>query len=97
MALTGKQRRALRAMGHHLKVYVRVGQAGVTEAVVAATAQALLDHELVKVKLAEDDRELRAQAAEKLAADSGAELAQLLGRTALLFKAREKDPKIVLG
>lgn len=90
MALTGKQRRKLRAMGHHLEPVVMVGQQGVTDAVIAAAEQALHDHELIKVKINEgpDDRH---DAAERLASATEAELAQLLGRTALLFKKRDED------
>ncbi|MBI3185504.1 MAG: ribosome assembly RNA-binding protein YhbY [Myxococcales bacterium] len=95
MALTGKQRRKLRAMGHHLSPLVQVGQKGVTPEVVSAAAQALEDHELIKVKIAEGPED-RGEAAEKLARQTGAELAQVLGRTALLFKKREKDSKIEL-
>ncbi|MHB8872993.1 MAG: ribosome assembly RNA-binding protein YhbY [Myxococcaceae bacterium] len=95
MALTGKQRRKLRALGHHLSPVVQVGAQGITPAVVAATEQALYDHELVKVKIAEGPED-RHEAAEHLAKDTDAELAQLLGRTALLFKKRAKDSKIKL-
>ncbi len=95
MGLTGKQRRKLRALGHHLSPVVQVGAQGVTAAVVAATEQALYDHELVKAKIAEGPED-RHEAAEHLARSTGAELAQLLGRTALLFKPREKDSKIRL-
>ncbi len=90
MPLTGKQRRQLRALGHHLEPVVIVGQSGVTEGVIAAVAQALHDHELIKVKINEGPDE-RQEAARKLAEGTGAELAQLLGRTALLFKKREED------
>jgi RNA-binding protein len=92
MALTGKQRRKLRALGHHLEPVVMVGQQGVTDAVVAATAQALWDHELIKVKINEGPEE-RKEAAAHLAQAAEAELAQLLGRTALLFKPRPEDSK----
>jgi RNA-binding protein len=92
-ALTGKQKRKLRAMGHHLAPVVMVGAQGVTPAVISATAQALEDHELIKVKIAEGPED-RHEAAERLARDTHAELAQLLGRTALLFKKRKKDSKI---
>lgn len=88
--LTGKQRRALRAMGHHLEPIVIVGQSGVTEGVIAAIEQALYDHELIKIKINEGP-EGRHEAAEKIAQATGAELAQLLGRTALLFKKRAED------
>lgn len=95
MALTGKQKRRLRALGHHLAVVVQVGEGGVSAGVVKAVAQALDDHELVKVKLA-GERGERAAAVEALAAQTGAEIAQTLGRTALLFKQRKTKSKIAL-
>lgn len=90
MPLTGKQRRALRAMGHHMEPVVIVGQSGVTEAVIGALTQALNDHELIKVKINEGP-ETRQEAAARMAEGAGAELVQLLGRTALLFKKRKED------
>lgn len=92
MPLTGKQRRALRALGHHLEPVVIVGQHGVTEGVIAAVEQALQDHELIKVKINEGP-ETRQEAAQKMAEGTQAELAQLLGRTALLFKKRKEKSK----
>lgn len=90
MPLTGKQRRALRAMGHHMEPVVIVGQSGVTEGVLSALTQALDDHELIKVKINEGPED-RHEAAEKMAEGTGSELVQLLGRTALLFKKRKED------
>ncbi|MDY7226869.1 ribosome assembly RNA-binding protein YhbY [Hyalangium rubrum] len=90
MPLTGKQRRALRAKGHHLEPVVLVGQSGVTEGVLSALTQALNDHELIKVKINEGP-ETRHEAAERMAQGTGSELVQLLGRTALLFKKRKED------
>ena len=92
MPLTGKQRRHLRGLGHHLEPVVIVGQSGVTEGVIAAVEQALHDHELIKVKINEGPED-RHEAAKKLAEGTGAELAQLLGRTALLFKKRDEDSR----
>jgi RNA-binding protein len=88
--LTGKQRRALRAKGHHLEPVVTVGQSGVTQGVLSALTHALEDHELIKVKIHEGP-ETRHEAAAKMAEGSQAELVQLLGRTALLFKKRKDD------
>jgi RNA-binding protein len=88
--LTGKQRRALRAKGHHMEAIVIVGQSGVTEGVLGAVTQALEDHELIKVKIHEGP-ETRQEAAAKMAEGTGSELVQLLGRTALLFKKRKED------
>ena len=95
MALTGNQRRHLRALGHHLDAVVQVGHQGVTEAVGRALSRALNTHELVKVRLAAavDDRDAAAKA---LAVDTGAEVVQQIGRTVLLYLRRKKDPTIVL-
>ncbi len=93
--LNGRQRRQLRALGHHLKVVVQVGAQGVTDDVVAATESALRDHELIKVKIGDGPAD-RHEASAALAAATHAELAQLLGRTALLFRARKVGSKIAL-
>lgn len=94
MPLDGKQRRKLRALGHHRSVVVQVGQEGVTPGVLAALEQALWDHELVKVKLASENRDRRLAQLEELAGRSGAEVAQVLGRTALLYKPNPDQPRI---
>ena len=88
MAFTGKQRRALRALGHHLRPVVQVGQDDVSDGVVGAVVQALLDHELIKVKVGEGSGLDRKEAAALLAEKTGSELnpIQVLGRTILLYK-----------
>lgn len=96
MALDGKNRRKLRALGHHLEPVVIIGQQGVTEAVVGAVEQALYDHELIKVKVNEGPVD-RHEAAAALAQGTGAEVAQVLGRTVLLFKQREEDSRFDLS
>ena len=93
MPLTGNQRRYLRALAHHLDPIVQVGHQGVTEGVGRALSRALNDHELVKVKVAPAVED-RTAAAEALAADTGAELVQQMGRTLVFYKRRKKDPKI---
>jgi RNA-binding protein len=92
MPLTARQRRSLRALAHPLDPVVMVGGQGVTPAVVKQVRAALEAHELIKVRFAEgiDARELSAD----LAARSGAELAQVIGRVAVLYRRRKKDPKI---
>jgi RNA-binding protein len=91
--VTGKQRRHLRALGHHLNAVVQVGHEGVSEALVRQTAEQLEAHELIKVKIGEGDRH---EAAGVLAQKTGAEVAQVLGRTALLYKRRKQKPEIEL-
>jgi RNA-binding protein len=94
--LSGKQRRHLRALGHHLNAVVQVGHEGLNEALIAHTKAQLEAHELIKVKVGETSPLSRHEAAEQLAAACSAELAQVLGRTFLLYRRREKDPRIQL-
>lgn len=94
--LTGKQRRYLRSLGHELKVVVQIGKDGIDDGLVAAIDRALLDHELVKVKIGENAELDRHQAATTVAARTNSEVAQVLGYTVLLYRAHPDEPTIVL-
>ena len=59
MALSKKQIKFLRAKCHDLKAVIMMGQKGLTEEVLNEIEIALTHHELVKIKLSADDRELR--------------------------------------
>jgi RNA-binding protein len=85
-------RKRLRALAHPLEPIVHVGKSGLSEAVVSATVRALLDHELIKVRLHEPE-DKRAMAAE-LAARTGSGLCGLLGHTVILYKRHPKRPKV---
>ena len=86
-------RRLLRASGHALQAVVQIGKGGTNEAVIAQVAQALLDHELIKVKLAQECPETRFEVAERLAESPGVNVVQILGRTILLYKRHPKQPR----
>ena len=94
--LTGKQRRRLRALGHHLSPVLQIGQEGVTDAVVAQANAQLDAHELIKVKVSEASPLPRHTAAEQLASATHSDLAQVLGRTFLLYKPHPTNPQISL-
>jgi RNA-binding protein len=94
--LTGKQRRHLRALGHHLDAVLQIGREGITDAVVAQADAQLQRHELVKIKVLESSPKGRHEAAEELSARTGAELAQIIGRTFLLYKPDPEKPRIEL-
>jgi RNA-binding protein len=94
--LTGKQRRHLRALGHHLDPVVQLGKAGLTDGVVTAVDAVLEQHELVKVRVGTECPDDRNDVADALAERLGAEVAQVLGRTLLLYRRHPKEPKIKL-
>ena len=94
--LTGKQRRHLRALGHHLPPVLQIGHDGLTDSLVAQANAQLETHELIKVKVGESSPLPRHAAAEQLASATHSELAQVLGRTFLLYRPRSQDPQIKL-
>jgi RNA-binding protein len=94
--LSGKQRRFLRGLGHELKVIVQIGKNGIDDGLVAAVDQALDDHELVKLKIGDSAELDRHEAADSIARKTHSEVAQVLGYTVLLYRARPDEPTIVL-
>jgi RNA-binding protein len=94
--LAGKAARYLRGLGHHLDPVIQIGKEGITDGLVAATREALLAHELVKVRVLAEAPIDRKDAGQELADRAGAALAQTLGRTLLLYKRHPQKPKIVL-
>ncbi len=93
MALTPAQRRRLRARAHALKPVVQVGDAGVSEPLLAEAGRALEHHELIKVRLPALAREARAAMAATLCAALGAEQVQAVGHISVLYRRRARqDP-----
>jgi len=86
-------RRQLRGLGHALDAVVHIGKLGATSNVIKQVGQALLDHELVKVKIGTECPDTRFELAERFAAESGVNVVQILGRTVLLYKRHPKKPK----
>lgn len=96
MALTPRQSRYLRGLAHHLKPVVQIGSARVTAAVVAKVDAELENHELIKVKILDAEREELAEAATRLCEATGAVLAQTIGHTLVLYRPRKEKPAIRL-
>ncbi len=94
--LTGKQKRFLRGRGHGLKAVVQVGKQGLAPALLEQVEASLLAHELIKVRVLETAPLDRRACAESLCAATGAELAQSLGRTLLLYRAHPEKPVLEL-
>lgn len=94
--LTGKQRQFLRGLAHPLSPIVRVGKAGVTEAVVAETRKSLQSHELIKVRIDVDESAERKALANQLATATDAQLAGAIGKIAIFYRERDEEPEIKL-
>lgn len=95
MPLSIKDKKHLKAIGHHLKPILQLGDKGLTDALITELENRLEDHELIKIKVAGLDRDDKAAAITALCASTRSELVQQIGNTALLYRAAAKpNPKL---
>jgi len=86
MPLSSKERATLRAEAHRLNATVHVGHHGVTDAVRQSLDDDLRTHELVKIQFTKTADVTVKEAANELARAISAEVVQVIGRTATLFR-----------
>lgn len=91
-ALSGRERRQLRALGHALDPVIAIGQQGLTDALLNETRKALDAHELIKVRLGTNSELERKDVFQELADACEASLVQVIGRIGLLYKP-QADPE----
>jgi RNA-binding protein len=95
-ALSEKQLKFLRGKAHPLNPVILVGQAGLTDGVVAETARALADHELIKVKVRGADRDARDAMLESLRQRTDSVLVTRIGHVAVLYRRHPELPRLVI-
>ena len=102
IALSPAERKALKAQAHHLDPVVLIGDAGLTPGVMREVDLALRSHELIKVRVAGDDREARLAASAQICDQLGAAPVQQIGKLIVLYRpspieaegpARPKRPR----
>lgn len=94
--LTAAQNRFLRGQAHDLKALLQTGGKGVTPAFLAELDEVLERHELVKVKVAAEDRETREALVSEIVGQTGAALVQRIGHVAILYRPSKDKRQIVL-
>ena len=82
------EKRALKARAHALKPVVIIGQHGLTPAVLAAVGEALDIHELIKVRLPQNERPVQKALIEEIAGKLEAETIGFIGRVLILYRKR---------
>ncbi len=87
MTLSESQKKYLRGLGHQLKPLIIVGNAGLSESVLAEYETTLAHHELIKVKIRSGDRSERDEMIKTLCTAHYAELVQCIGNVALIYRA----------
>jgi len=90
MTLSASDKKQYRAIAHNLNPVIMIGDKGLTEGLMDELNRALNDHELIKIKIAVGDRNIRSKIIEELVYKTGSELVQSIGKVAVLLK---KNPK----
>ena len=90
-SVTSKDRAHLKSLAHDLEPLVKIGKEGVTEGVEGAVDEVLTEHELIKVRYGQNFEGDRKDASVALAQAVGADLTQVIGRVAVLYRPRGKD------
>ncbi|MEG8131884.1 ribosome assembly RNA-binding protein YhbY [Xanthomonas hortorum] len=96
IVLTSAQNRFLRGQAHDLKALLQTGGKGVTPAVLAELEEVLERPELIKVKVASEDREARDAMIADITQKTGSALVQRIGHVAILYRPSKEKRQIVL-
>lgn len=92
--LTPERKKQMRAIGHHLKPVILIGDNGMSTRLLEELDRALKDHELIKIKV-RAERDARKILIASLCNETGAHCVQSVGATALLFRAAERpNPRL---
>lgn len=91
--LTSKQRAALRKAANGLDPVFQVGKGEIDETLIKSTADCLAARELIKMKVLETSVYSAREAAELLAAETGAEAVQVIGSKFVLFLKKKKESR----
>lgn len=94
--LSGKQKRHLRSLAHHVDPIFQVGKGGVNEHLIRHIQEAIEVRELIKITVLNNSGEDRQEVGAELAEKSGAELVQVIGKIVVLYKESRDNKKIEL-
>ncbi len=91
LALTSIHRRNLTALAHGIKPVVWIGTAGLSESVIHELDRALKSHELIKIKIAGGEREMREAVLEEICERLGAAPVRHIGRILVIYRPKEDE------
>ena len=94
--MTSKQRAYLRGLANTMEPIVHVGKDGVNDNMIKQLSDALEARELVKGTVLQNSPVTAREAIAELCEGTGGEPVQCIGSRFVVYRAREKDPKIIL-
>ncbi len=85
--LTGAERKRLRGKAHNLKPMVLIGHEKLSEGILNNIKQALIDHELIKIKInIKQDKKDKQQMIEDIEMETQSECVGTIGHVIILYK-----------
>ncbi len=84
--MTPSFKKHLKSKAHHLKPVIIIGNDGLTPGVQNEIDRALIDHELIKIRVNADDRDERKTLTEKIVKFHKAELVGSIGHIIIIYR-----------
>lgn len=94
--MTSKQRAYLRGLANTMDPILHVGKGGMSDTIVKQADDALTARELIKGRVLETAPETAKDVAADIATAVSADVVHVIGRTFVLYRRNQKEPKIVL-
>ena len=85
------RRRQLKALAHHLDPVVAISANGLSDAVLKEIETALEAHELIKIRVFGDDREVRRRYLDVICRVTGAQAVQSIGKLLVVWRERAEE------
>ncbi len=92
--LNSKQRATLRGIASNYETIFQIGKGGISDTLISQVEDALRKRELIKLRVLDNSMYSARDAAEEIAAKTGAEVVQVIGSRFVLFKRNSKEPVI---
>ncbi|NQT24844.1 YhbY family RNA-binding protein [candidate division KSB1 bacterium] len=96
--LKGFQRKYLRSQAHHLDPVVMIGKNGLVESVLDKIDTSLDDHELIKIRFHDYERDVIKEMCEEISKKMSAEFCGKIGHVGIFFRQHDEpeNRKIML-
>lgn len=94
LSLTSKHRRELKARAHNINPIVIIGKIGLSPSIIAELENGLSCHELIKVKVQVDDREVRKGLLEEICRQLNAAPVQQIGKILVIYRPNPETTEI---
>lgn len=92
LQLSPVERRALKARAHTLEPIVRIGTGGLTPAVTGEINRSLIAHEIIKVRVMDDERRAREEILQQVCEDLNAAPIQHIGKILVIYRPKPEMP-----